>query len=92
VPFRDSIFPLPKGGLFGPYLDGGDYVVAKLVDEHTVPDSVEARHILVATVDPQTRQPTMDDTTGRKKIDSIRNLIEKGGPAFRQRRGTLLRR
>ena len=82
VPFKDSIFALPKGGLFGPYLDGGTYVVAKLIDEHTVPDSVEARHILVATVDPQTRQPIMEDSTGKKRIDSIRNLIEKGGQRF----------
>jgi peptidyl-prolyl cis-trans isomerase D len=47
-----------------------------------LPDSVRARHILVATVDPQTQQPTMDDSTAKKKIDSIRNLIEKGGQKF----------
>ena len=82
VPFRDSIFALSKGALYGPYLDGGDYVVAKLIDEHTVPDSVEARHILVATVDPQSRQPIMEDSVGKKRIDSIRNLIEKGGQRF----------
>jgi peptidyl-prolyl cis-trans isomerase D len=82
VPFKDSIFALPKGGLYGPYLDAGNYTVAKLIDEHEVPDSVEARHILVATVDPETHQPIMDDSTGKKKIDSIRNLIEKGGQRF----------
>jgi peptidyl-prolyl cis-trans isomerase D len=82
VPFKDSVFALPKGGLFGPYLDGGNYVIAKLIDEHPVPDSVEARHILVATTDPQTRQPIMDDSAAKKKIDSIRNLIEKGGQPF----------
>jgi peptidyl-prolyl cis-trans isomerase D len=82
VPFKDSVFTLRKGGLFGPYLDGGNYVIAKLIDEHPVPDSVEARHILVATTDPQTRQPIMDDSTGKKRIDSIRNLIEKGGQRF----------
>ena len=82
VPFKDSIFALPKGALFGPYLDGGNYVIAKMIDEHPVPDSVEARHILVATVDPQTHQPIMDDSVGKKKIDSIRNLIEKGGQRF----------
>jgi peptidyl-prolyl cis-trans isomerase D len=82
VPFRDSVFVLPKGGLFGPYLDGGNYVIAKLIDEHPVPDSVEARHILVATVDQDTHQPIMEDSVGKKKIDSIRNLIEKGGQRF----------
>ncbi|HLX66665.1 MAG TPA: SurA N-terminal domain-containing protein, partial [Puia sp.] len=82
VPFKDSIFSLPKGGLYGPYLDAGNYTVAKLIDEREVPDRVEARHILVATVDPETHQPIMEDSTGKKKIDSIRNLIEKGGQRF----------
>ena len=82
VPFKDSIFALPKGGLFGPYLDAGNFTVAKLIDEREVPDSVEARHILVATTDPETHQQIMDDSAGKKKIDSIRNLIEKGGQPF----------
>ena len=82
VPNKDSIFALQKGAIYGPYLDGTNYTVAKLVDEKTMPDSVRARHILVATVDPQTQQPTMDDSTAKKKIDSIRNLIEKGGQKF----------
>lgn len=82
VPGKDSIFALAKGAVYGPYLDGANYTVAKLVDEKTLPDSVRARHILVATVDRQTQQPTMDDSTAKKKIDSIRNLIEKGGQKF----------
>jgi peptidyl-prolyl cis-trans isomerase D len=82
VPSKDSIFALAKGAVYGPYLDGTNYTVAKLVDEKTLPDSARARHILVATVDPQTQQPTMDDSTAKKKIDSIRNLIEKGGQKF----------
>jgi peptidyl-prolyl cis-trans isomerase D len=82
VPDKDSIFTLPKGGMFGPYLDAGNYNIAKLVDVKTLPDSVHARHILVATVNPQTQQPILDDSTAKKKIDSIQNLIEKGGQRF----------
>jgi peptidyl-prolyl cis-trans isomerase D len=82
VPNKDSIFALSKGSVYGPYLDGGNYTVAKLVDEKTMPDSARARHILVATIDPQSQQPTMDDSTAKKKIDSIRSLIEKGGQKF----------
>jgi peptidyl-prolyl cis-trans isomerase D len=78
VPFKDSIFALPKGGLFGPYLDAGNFTVAKKIDEKPLPDSVRARHILVATTDPQSHQPIMDDSTAKKKIDSIKNLIDKG--------------
>ena len=78
VPFKDSIFALQKGGVFGPYLDGGDYTVAKLVDTKTLPDSVRARHILVATVNQQGQQ-VMDDSTAKKKIDSIASLLQHGG-------------
>ncbi|MBS1933210.1 MAG: SurA N-terminal domain-containing protein, partial [Bacteroidetes bacterium] len=78
VPKKDSIFPLKKGELYGPYLDGNNYVLAKKVDEKELPDSVHARHILVAVIDPKTGQPIMDDSTAKKKIDSIKTLIDKG--------------
>jgi peptidyl-prolyl cis-trans isomerase D len=78
VPFKDSVFALPKGEVFGPYLDGGDYSIAKLIDTRTMPDSARARHILVATVNPQTGQPLMEDSVAKKKIDSIQNLLEHG--------------
>jgi peptidyl-prolyl cis-trans isomerase D len=80
VPNKDSIFALPKGGLFGPYLDAGNYVIAKMIDEKTLPDSVRARHILVGTTDPRSGQPIMDDSSAKRKIDSIKTLIEKGVP------------
>jgi peptidyl-prolyl cis-trans isomerase D len=78
VPFKDSIFTLPKGEVFGPYLDGGQYTIAKLIDTKTMPDSARARHILVATVNPQNGQPVMEDSVAKKKIDSIQNLLEHG--------------
>ena len=74
---KDSIFPLPKGEVFGPYLDAGSYVVAKKVDEKTLPDSVRAREILVAMVNQQGQQ-VVEDSVAKKKIDSIKNLIDHG--------------
>jgi peptidyl-prolyl cis-trans isomerase D len=79
VPFKDSILAEPKGGVYGPYIDGGNFVIAKLIDVKTLPDSVRARHILVATVNPQTQQPIMEDSVAKKKIDSIANVMEHGG-------------
>jgi peptidyl-prolyl cis-trans isomerase D len=78
VPNKDSIFALPKGGVFGPYQDAGNYTVAKVIDIKTLPDSVHARHILVATVDPQSGQPVLEDSIAKKRIDSIKNVIEHG--------------
>ena len=78
VPKKDSIFPLKNGQLYGPYLDANTYVIAKKVDEKELPDSVRARHILVAVVDPKSGQPIMDDSTAKKKIDSIKTLVDRG--------------
>jgi peptidyl-prolyl cis-trans isomerase D len=78
VPDKDSIVALPIGGLFGPFLFNGSYAIAKMIDKKDLPDSVRARHILVGTIDPNTRQPTLDDSTAKRKIDSIQNLIDHG--------------
>jgi len=78
IPSKDSIFALPKGQVYGPYLDAGSYVLAKMVDEKTLPDTVKARHILVATMDPQTQQPTLPDSIAKKRIDSVKDAIEHG--------------
>ncbi|MDR3713458.1 MAG: SurA N-terminal domain-containing protein [Puia sp.] len=80
VPYKDSILVLPKGGLFGPYLDGGSYSIAKVIDEKVLPDSVRARHILIATVNPQDGKVILEDSVAKKRIDSIRTLIVKGLP------------
>jgi len=78
VPNKDSIIALPKGGLFGPYLDAGTLVVAKKIDEKTQPDSVKARHILIATQDPRSGQQILDDSTAHKRIDSLDAAITRG--------------
>ena len=78
VPAKDSILALAKGATYGPYLDGPNYTVAKLVDEKTLPDSVHVRHILVATYNPQTQQAILEDTVAKKRIDSVQYLLEHG--------------
>ncbi|HVU97214.1 MAG TPA: peptidylprolyl isomerase [Puia sp.] len=79
VPNKDSIFALSKGELYGPYLDAGSYVVAKLVDVKTLPDSAKARHILIATSDPRTGQVINEDSVAKKRIDSVKEVLEHGG-------------
>ncbi len=69
-----------KDAVIGPYLDGNNFVLARIMDIKTLPDSVHARHILVGLVDPKTNQPKMDDSTGKFKIDSLKSLIDKGQP------------
>jgi peptidyl-prolyl cis-trans isomerase D len=81
VPAKDSIFGLAKGAVYGPYIDQNTYVLAKLIDTKSMPDSVKARHILIQTFDPQAGQQLLDDSTAKKRIDSIETAI-KGGARF----------
>ncbi|MBA2248880.1 MAG: SurA N-terminal domain-containing protein [Chitinophagaceae bacterium] len=81
VPNKDSIINLPDGGLYGPYLDGTSYVIAKKVSTKILPDSIKCRHILLGTNDPQSGQQLMPDSIAKQKIDSIEAAI-KGGADF----------
>jgi len=79
--FRDSIVALQEGVVFGPYLDGKNFVIAKKINTKILPDSIKCRHILIGTNDPQTGQQTMPDSAAHKLADSIAAAI-KGGSNF----------
>ena len=74
---KDSILRLTKDQVFGPYLDGGSFVLAKLLDVKTLPDSVKCRHILLGTQDRSGNQ-IMEDTVAHKRADSIALAIKNG--------------
>lgn len=76
--FTDSIIKLPAGAVYGPYVDNGSYVIAKNIGSKVTADSAKARHILLSYTDPQTGQPIYDDSTAKKKADSLLNLINAG--------------
>lgn len=72
----DSIFNLPIGGIFGPYVEGTAYRAVKLLDRKVVPDSVKSRHILIR---PDAVTPL---AAAKARIDSIKAEIEKGTATF----------
>jgi peptidyl-prolyl cis-trans isomerase D len=78
---KDSLTKIPVGGVYGPYIDGSNFVVAKMVGIKQWGDSAKVRHILVGTVDPRSGQPTREDSVAKKLIDSIETAI-KGGANF----------
>jgi peptidyl-prolyl cis-trans isomerase D len=78
VPNTDSILALPEGHVYGPYEDGNNFVLAKKIDTKTLPDSIKCRHILIGTIDPQTQQPTIPDSTAHRIADSIQTAIANG--------------
>ncbi|MCF3110476.1 SurA N-terminal domain-containing protein [Niabella sp. CC-SYL272] len=82
VPMKDSIFRVGAGNTYGPYVDGNNYALAKIVATTSMPDTVKVRHILVGTVtqDPQTGQqvPLRDSATARKLADSLFTALQNG--------------
>ena len=74
--FADSIFNLPIGGIFGPYVEGNAYRAVKLLDRKVIPDSVKSRHILIR---PDAVTPL---AVVKTRLDSIKNVIETGKATF----------
>ncbi len=74
----DTIVKYPVGSVVGPYVDGGAYVIAKLIGIKQLPDSAAARHILIPTNNPQTGAPINADSTAKRIADSVFNAIKSG--------------
>lgn len=78
VPEKDNILALEKNAVYGPYQDGASFVMAKMIDSKVLPDSARARHILIKTTDPQQGIQLLDDSTAKRRIDSIALAIRNG--------------
>ncbi len=74
---KDTIQRLGKNQVFGPYLDGGSYVMAKMLDTKILPDSVKCRHILLGVTD-RSGNPIMPDSVAKAKVDSVAVAIKNG--------------
>lgn len=77
--YADSIFNMPVGTVAGPMFEQDNYMLVKVIDKKTYPDSVTCRHILINTED--RGQPVLADTVAKARIDSIAAAI-KGGASF----------
>ncbi len=75
---KDDLFNAEVGSIYGPYIDGDNYKVAKILDKKVVPDSVSARHILrnASAQDPISMQAARDT------IEMIKDMIENQGFTF----------
>ena len=83
---KDSIILLSKGAVFGPYIEGNNYTLAKMVDIKQQPDSVRCRHILIKIADLKNGQianQIRPDSIARQLIDSI-SAAAKSGADFNQ--------
>jgi peptidyl-prolyl cis-trans isomerase D len=65
------MFSKPQGFIYGPFIDGGAFKIAKLISIKTMPDTVRARHILLPTAN-------VDPAAVKKTADSLKALIDAG--------------
>ena len=80
IPNKEAILASGVGNAYGPYVDGKNYTIAKVIGVKQWPDSASVRHILIATAG-QNGQIIRDDSAAKKLIDSIKSAIA-GGVSF----------
>ena len=80
IPEKEAVLSTPIGGLYGPYVDGPNYTIAKVIGTRLLPDSASVRHILIMTTNAQ-NQVIREDGAAKILIDSIKNAIA-GGAQF----------
>jgi peptidyl-prolyl cis-trans isomerase D len=76
--YKDSIIKAGIGNVYGPYIDGKEVVLAKLIGTKNWPDSAKVRHILIKTQDPRSGQVLRSDSAAKRLADSIQLAISKG--------------
>lgn len=76
--FVDSIVNTPINSVYGPFVEGKNYLLSKVLSTKMMPDSIRARHILIPTVDPQSGQPITEDSVAHNRADSIFAAIKAG--------------
>ena len=69
-----QIAALNPGEVYGPFTENGFSMLVKMIDKRAIPDSVKARHILVAATDAQPGS----FLAARAEIDSIRGAYRSG--------------
>ncbi len=75
---KDSMVKYGNGVVSGPYVDGQNYSIAKVLGSKQLPDSVKARHILIGTRDPQSGAELLVDSIASKLADSILAAVKTG--------------
>lgn len=72
--FQKWAFEAKVGDVDGPYTDGNSYVIARLVDVKSMPDSVNARHILIQPK----AQGDAAKAEAKATADSLLAVIKRG--------------
>jgi peptidyl-prolyl cis-trans isomerase D len=72
----DTLIKFPVGNVYGPYIEGGSYRIAKILDRHLMSDSAATRHILISAQTPDQFR------TANERIDSMMTVLRSGAADF----------
>ncbi|WP_198666714.1 peptidylprolyl isomerase [Taibaiella helva] len=78
IPNVDELMSAPVNSIVGPFYDGSNYMLAKIEDRKSLPDSVKCRHILVATRQLGQGSRFFSDTAAKVRIDSVVAMLKAG--------------
>jgi peptidyl-prolyl cis-trans isomerase D len=78
---KDSIFNAPAGTVVGPFTEQDNFIMTRILNRKTQPDTVKVRHILIS-LNPQDAAgqplPARDSVTAKRIADSVRQVIAGG--------------
>lgn len=78
LPNVDELFSAPVNTVIGPFPDGNNLMLAKVLKKMTLPDSVKVRHILVKTFDQG--NPVRLAEAAQARMDSALAALNAGVP------------
>lgn len=78
LPNSAELLAAPAGSIIGPFIAGNSYMLAKVEEKTTFPDSVKVRHILVKTEDGG--QQILSDSAAKARLDSVIAMRNAGIP------------
>jgi len=79
---KDSLATRPQGTAYGPYRDAGSFKLSKVVATMQMPDSVEARHILIPVGLSRADSITRTPAEARAFADSLYAVLKKNRRKF----------
>ncbi len=79
---KDSIFPLEKGDIYGPYRDGRYMKLDRIVETRQMHDSIKSNHILLAYQGALRSQATRTKEDASALADSILKVVKRDKSKF----------
>ena len=86
---KDTILQMPEGSIFGPYKVDNTFNLSKVIAKKQLPDSVEARHILIPIGLSRTDSITRTKEEAKKTADSVLRIVRADRSKFEDLVGKL---